>query len=401
MKQRICIFLISCLLFSCSNAQKEDNVEDTISTNIIVGAERTSEYFPFLNGKKIGIVANQTSVIGNSHLVDSVHYSGFNVVKVFGPEHGFRGKAADGEHVDNSIDQKTGIPIVSLYGAHRKPSQTSLDGIDLMIFDIQDVGARFYTYISTMSYMMEACAENDIEFLVLDRPNPHGDYIDGPVLEKNHSSFVGLHPIPVVHGMTVGEYAQMVNGEGWLIHEIKCKLTVISCMNYDHKMIYKLPIAPSPNLPNNTAIQLYPSLCFFEGTFISIARGTEFQFQVFGHPDYLLGNFTFTPEEIPGVAKHPKYEGELCFGQSLKSYADGILATERKLHLNWLINVYDFFDESDDFFTHYFVKLAGTNELQIQIYEGKSEEQIRASWQDDLSKFRQIRKKYLIYTDFE
>jgi len=397
-KNKIYIVLFLSSLFACSNAQNKDIIET--SNTIIVGAERTTEYFHFLKGKKIGIVANQTSFIKNTHLVDSVHNAGFDVIKVFGPEHGFRGKAADGEHVDNDIDEKTGIQIVSLYGSNRKPLTKDMEGLDLMIFDIQDVGARFYTYISTMSYVMEACAEKGIEFLLLDRPNPHGDYIDGPVLEKNHSSFVGLHPVPVVHGMTVGEYAQMVNGEGWLKGDNKCMLTVIPCKNYDHKIIYKLPIAPSPNLPNNTAIQLYPSLCFFEGTFISVGRGTEFPFQVFGHPDYLLGSFTFTPKKIPDVTNFPKYEGELCFGQSLNGYADEILKKERRLHLNWLIDMHDYFEESGDFFTNYFAKLAGTNELQIQIYKGKSEEEIRASWQDDLNKFRQIRKKYLIYTDF-
>jgi len=395
------ILVILIVLSSCTNAQQQNKQLEVTDRKIIVGAEQTKEYFPLLEGQKIGIVANQTSVIGKIHLVDSLHNSGFNVVKAFGPEHGFRGKAADGEVVENNMDVKTGIQIISLYGAQRKPSSKNLEGIDLMIFDIQDVGARFYTYISTMSYVMEACAENNISFLVLDRPNPHGDYVDGPVLEKKHSSFVGLHPVPVVHGMTVGEYAQMVNGEGWLKGRIKCDLTVVACENYDHRIIYKLPIAPSPNLPNNTAIQLYPSLCFFEGTFISVGRGTEFPFQVIGHPEYFLGSFTFTPKEIPGVAKYPKYEGELCFGESLSAYSDSIMNTERRLHLNWLIDVHDYFKESGNFFTHYFVKLAGTNNLQIQIFNGKTEEEIRASWQDDLNKFRQIRKKYLIYTDFE
>ena len=266
--------------------------------NIIVGAERTELYFPLLKSKKVGVIANQTSVIGNVHLIDSLVNAGINVQKAFGPEHGFRGNAADGEKVDNAVDSKTGIPIVSLYGANRKPSKESLDGIDIMIFDIQDVGARFYTYISTMSYAMEACAENDVEFIVLDRPNPHGDYVDGPLLEKEFSSFIGLHEIPVVHGMTVGEYAMMVNEEGWLNNQVKCKLKVIPVKNYDHLIKYTLPIAPSPNLPNQTAIDLYPSLCFFEGTIISIGRGTEFPFQVIGHPDFGIGSFAFTPEAI-------------------------------------------------------------------------------------------------------
>ncbi len=401
MNYRLYLLLISFLLSSCSFAQKDNNSDESINDRIIVGAERTDQYFSILKGGKIGIVANQTSFIANTHLVDSLHNAGYNVVKVFGPEHGFRGKAADGEHVENDIDPKTKIQIVSLYGANRKPSKKSMEGIDLMIFDIQDVGARFYTYISTMSYVMEACAEEGIPLLVLDRPNPHGDYVDGPVLEKQHSSFVGLHQVPVVHGMTVGEYAQMVNGEGWLKHGLKCELTVIPCESYDHNKIYELPIAPSPNLPNNIAIQLYPSLCFFEGTFISIGRGTEYPFQVIGHPNYMLGSFTFTPKAIPGVSNYPKYEGELCFGYSLKGYNDSILNTKRELQIGWLIEFYDYFRGSENFFTQYFVKLAGTNELQIQIYNGITEEEIRESWQNDLNKFRQIRKKYLIYTDFE
>ncbi len=250
---------------SCINAQQNN---DHSNKEIVVGAEQTELYFPLLQDKCIAIVANQTSVIGTTHLVDSLVNAGLDVKKVLGPEHGFRGMAADGEHVEDDVDKKTGVEIVSLYGSHRKPTSEDLDDVDIVIFDIQDVGARFYTYISTMSYVMEACAENDKEFIVLDRPNPHGDYVDGPVLEEEFSSFVGLHQIPVVHGMTVGEYAQMVNDEGWLKDSIKCNLTVISCDNYDHNTIYKLPIAPSPNLPNNTAIQLYPSLCFFEGTII-------------------------------------------------------------------------------------------------------------------------------------
>ncbi len=398
----ISVIVILLLLTSCSNAQQHNNNQTEITEiEIIVGAERTKEYFPLLVGKKIGVVANQTSLIGNTHLVDSLFNAGFNIVKAFGPEHGFRGMAADGELVKSDVDKKTGIQIVSLYGSNKKPSDDNLHGIDIVIFDIQDVGARFYTYISTMSYVMEACAENDIEFLVLDRPNPHGDYVDGPVLEKANSSFVGLHPVPVVHGMTIGEYAQMVNGEGWLKNGVECDLKVIPCDNYDHTVIYDLPVPPSPNLPNNTAIQLYPSLCFFEGTIISIGRGTDVPFQVIGHPEYLIGSFEFTPQEIPGVAKNPKYEGHVCYGQSLKGYADNILTKERRLHLSWLINVYTFFNGREDFFTPYFIKLAGTENLKNQIVEGKSEEEIRKSWEDDLNKFRQIRKKYLIYTDFE
>ena len=401
MNTNLCIVLFAVFLNSCLNAQKKDTSVNSTGNEIIVGAERTNEYFPLLAGKNIGVVANQTSMIDNTHLVDSLVSTGFNIVKVFGPEHGFRGQAADGEMVHHEIDQQTGIPIFSLYGSNKKPSAEILAGINVIIFDIQDVGARFYTYISTLTYVMEACAENNIEFLILDRPNPHGDYVDGPVLEKEFLSFVGLHSVPVVHGMTVGEYARMINGEGWLKDGMKCNLEIIRCINYNHKILYELPIPPSPNLPNNTAIQLYPSLCFFEGTIISVGRGTEFPFQVIGHPDYRVGSFVFTPHEIPGVAIHPKYEGEVCYGQSLKGFAENSLTKERRLHLSWLINLYDFFKDRDDFFTPYFDKLAGTDHLRMQVVEGLKEEEIRASWQADLNKFRQIRKKYLIYTDFE
>lgn len=386
------IFLSLCFL-SCSNAQKE-------KSPIIVGADQTQLYFPLLKGKKIGVIANQTSFLGKTHLIDSLVNSGMNVQKAFGPEHGFRGKAADGEKVDNSIDKRTGVQIVSLYGANRKPSTENLDSIDILVFDIQDVGARFYTYISTMSYAMEACAENDVEFLVLDRPNPHGDYVDGPILEKKFSSFIGLHQIPVVHGMTVGEYAKMVNEEGWLKNNVKCNLQVIPVKNYDHNTIYNLPIAPSPNLPNQNAIDLYPSLCFFEGTIISIGRGTEYPFQLIGHPDYLIGSYLFTPESIPGVSNHPKHEGEKCYGIGLRGFSDNKRHSNRRLHLNWLIDFHNFFKERDDFFTSYFDKLAGSDQLRNQIENGFSEEQIRESWQKDLDEFKIIRKKYLLYNDY-
>ncbi len=397
----IVVFLLQ--LSSCINAQQKNNqnqFEEPV-TELIVGAEQTELYFPLLKDKSIAIVANQTSVINNVHLVDSLINAGFNVKRVFGPEHGFRGKAADGEHVKDDMDTKTGVTVISLYGAHKKPSDKDLEDIDVVIFDIQDVGARFYTYISTMSFVMESCAENNIEFIVLDRPNPHGDYVDGPVLEKEFSSFVGLHPVPVVHGMTVGEYAKMVNGEDWLKNSIKCKLTVIPCKNYDHKIIYELPIPPSPNLPNNIAIQLYPSLCFFEGTIISVGRGTEFPFQIIGHPDFVIGSFVFTPEPITGVSSNPKHKGKTCYGQSLQGLAEQLLQRERKLNLGKLLGYYDFFKERDVFFTPYFEKLAGTDRLRKQIEEGLTEEQIRASWQEDLEAFKKIRKKYLLYNDFE
>ena len=311
-------FLILILLFafcSCGSAQL-DNSESEDLHPIITGAEQTTEYLPLLKGNNIAIVANQTSVIQNTHLVDSLFSLGMNIVKVFGPEHGFRGNAGAGDTINDDIDAKTGISIVSLYGKNKKPTGESMTDIDVVLFDIQDVGVRFYTYISTMSYVMEACAENTVSMIVLDRPNPHGDYVDGPVLDPDYTSFVGLHQIPVVHGMTIGEYAQMVNGEELLKDGVKCDLKVIPVKNYDHRTPYELPIAPSPNLPNQNSIVLYPSLCFFEGTIISIGRGTDFPFQVIGHPRYAIGSFTFMPEDREGVAINPKHEGEICYGYS-------------------------------------------------------------------------------------
>jgi len=397
------IVLLFWFLSSCSNAQQKNyqDQNEVSGTKIVVGAERTELYFPLIKDKRLAVVANQTSLTGNIHLVDSLLSAGFNVVKVFGPEHGFRGSAGAGEEVSNNVDAKTGLSVISLYGKKKKPSPEDLSDVDIVIFDIQDVGARFFTYISTMTYVMEACAENNVEFIILDRPNPHGDYVDGPVLEKEFSSFVGMHPIPVVSGMTMGEYAKMVNGESWLKNGVVCNLTVIKCGNYDHKKIHKLPIAPSPNLPNKTAVQLYPSLCFFEGTIVSVGRGTEFPFQVIGHPDFIIGSFIFEPKEIPGVAKNPKYEGQKCYGQSLQGFAENVLIENRQLHLNWLIYMYEFFKDRSDFFTPYFEKLSGTEKLRKQIIEGKSEEEIRKSWEKDLTEFKRMRKKYLLYEDFE
>jgi len=393
MLQRLIFATLYISLISCTSAQIK-------TEKIKVGAERTEVYFPLIEGKNLGIVANQTSTIGNIHLVDSLVHAGMNIVKVFGPEHGFRGRAADGEKVENDLDSKTGIPIISLYGANRKPTQQSLEGIDIIIFDIQDVGTRFYTYISSMTYMMEACAEKGIDMMVLDRPNPNGHFVDGPVLEKEYSSFVGLHEIPVVHGMTIGEYALMVNGEGWLTTEEKCNLQVIEMENWNHNSKYNLPIAPSPNLPNQTAIMLYPSLCFFEGTIISIGRGTDFPFQVIGHPDFMIGSFIFKPEHKPGIANHPKYEGQSCFGLSLQNSSEEILY-EGKLNLSWLLSMHEYFKDSGEFFTSYFDKLAGTDQLRVMIENGLSEQEIRKSWEEDLDEFKATRKKYLRYPDFE
>lgn len=393
------IFLFT-IISSCAPAQQQQGKSsNTSSTNLIIGAEQIPEYLPLLKGKRVGLVANQTTTIGSIHLADTLLSLGVQLLKVFGPEHGFRGAAADGEHVEDDHDLKTGLPIISLYGSNRKPSAESLAGIDIMIFDIQDVGARFYTYISTMSYVMEACAEQQIPVIVLDRPNPHGDYVDGPVLDTAFSSFVGLHQIPVVHGMTIGEYARMVNGEGWLNDSITCDLTVIPMKNYTHQTQYELPIAPSPNLPNQNAILLYPSLCFFEGTIMSIGRGTDFPFQVVGHPDYAIGSFVFMPEDRPGVALNPKHKGEICYGQNLTGFVDYLKQNPKRLYLSGLIDMYNYFKGKEDFFTSYFEKLAGTDQLRMQIESGKSESEIRESWQDGISKFKLIRSKYLLYSE--
>ena len=356
-----------------------------------------NDYLPLLKGR-IGIVANQTSVIyhdsGNSftHLVDTLLSRDIGVVRVFAPEHGFRGTADAGEIVKDGMDMKTGLPIISLYGKNKKPAFQDHD-LDRVIFDIQDVGARFYTYISTLHYVMEACAEQDIPLIVLDRPNPNGHMIDGPILEKEHQSFVGMHPIPITHGMTIGEYAQMINGEGWLKDGVKCDLKVIPVLGYSRTDPYQLKINPSPNLPNDVAINLYPSLCFFEGTTVSAGRGTDMQFQVFGSPDLNPDafEFRFKPEPNQG-AKYPKHEGTVCFGMDLRD--QGRL---EMLNLEWLIVAYNETTDKDEFFNDFFEKLSGTNTLREQIIAGQSAEEIRSTWSDGLQAFREMREKYLIY----
>jgi len=370
-------------------------------SKIIVGAEQTGLYFPLLKDKQIAVVANHTSLIGDAHLVDSLVSAKMAVAKIFSPEHGFRGKADAGQLIDNKIDLVTGLPIISLYGSHKKPTSEDMQDIDLVIFDIQDVGARFYTYISTMTYVMEACAENDIPIIVLDRPNPNGFYVDGPLLDTAFKSFVGMHAVPIVHGMTVGEYAQMVNGEFWMKDSIQCDLTVIPVANYTHSDFYELPKKPSPNLPNKYAVYLYPSLCLFEGTDVSIGRGTEYPFQVIGHPKFLLGSYIFVPRSIPGIATHPKHEGVYCNGQNLIAYAQEMQNNPAQLNLTWLLAYYNALKDKTEFFTDYFTLLVGTDLLQQQIEEGWDEAQIRESWQSGLSEFMKIRKQYLLYPDFE
>jgi len=366
---------------------------------IEVGAKQEIEYFSAIKGKSVGIVANQSTLVDGKHLVDVLVDSGVEIAKIYSPEHGFRGKADAGEHVSGEVDGKTGISIFSLYGKNKRMKPEHIEGIDVMIFDLQDVGARFYTYISTMHYVMEACAVANIPLIVLDRPNPNGFYVDGPVLEMEYQSFVGMHPVPVVHGMTVAEYAQMINGEFWLKDSLQCELICVKCKNYAHTSFYELPIKPSPNLPNMSSVYLYPSLCFFEGTVYSVGRGTDFPFQIYGHPQDFIGSYVFTPTSREG-AKSPKHENEQCFGARLTETVDQI-KKEGFLNLSYLLGSYQHFAKKDEFFISYFEKLAGNDRLRKQIEKGKTEGEIRESWQKDLNVFKAKRKKYLLYKDFE
>lgn len=368
--------------------------------DITNGAERMDFYLPMLQGKKVAVVANHTAMIGNTHLVDTLKASGINIIRVFGPEHGFRGEADAGEKIASTVDAKTGIPLVSLYGKNKKPTPEQISDIDIVVFDIQDVGARFYTYISTMSLVMEACAQQKKKFIILDRPNPNGHFVDGPILQPSYASFVGMHQVPVVHGMTVGEYGCMVSEEGWLEGGVKCDITVVPCLGYDHKVYYQLPIKPSPNLPNMESIYLYPTLCFFEGTVMSLGRGTEYPFQVVGHPLIKNTNFSFTPKSMPGAQK-PKLEGQTCHGYYLAEFGKEYIRDLGRIYIFWIIDMYQRFPEKDKFFTSYFNTLAGNKEFKEQIIAGKTEDEIRKTWEPGLQDFKKIRKKYLLYSDFE
>jgi uncharacterized protein YbbC (DUF1343 family) len=362
------------------------------SSEIKTGADNFDVYLPLLKDKKTGIVTNQSGILTNKiHLVDFLLEKNINLLKIFAPEHGFRGTADAGEHVIDGKDSKTNLPIISLYGDNKKPKPEQLAGIDILIFDLQDVGARFYTYISSLHYIMEACSENNIQLIVFDRPNPNGRIVDGPILEKEFTSFVGMHPIPLLHGMTIGEYAKMINGEKWLKNEIQCNLTVIPCLNYNRNMEYTLPTKPSPNLPNDQAINLYASLCLFEGTNVSVGRGTEKQFQIYGSPFLPKNGFNFTP--VPNFgAKEPMHKNQICYGEDLTS-----IPKVKQLELKWLLKSYQNTSDKSKFFNAFFTKLAGTKKLQQQIEDTVSETEIRKSWEDGLTKFRKIREKYLIY----
>ena len=362
------------------------------SSGIRTGAEQLDLLLPKLQDKRVAFLVNHTAVIGRTHLVDSLQKRGVDIKKILSPEHGFRGNADAGETVTDGVDTKTGLPVISLYGNNKKPTAEQLSDVDIVVFDIQDVGVRFFTYISSLHYLMEACAEQNKKLIVLDRPNPNGSYVDGPLLDPALKSFVGMHPIPIVHGLTVGELAQMINGEGWLEGKRKCELEIIKLKNYTHQTPYTLPIKPSPNLPNQQSVLLYPSTCLFEGTALSVGRGTQHPFEWIGHPDLKNQPFQFTPISIEGMAKKPPHENEVCFGIDLSTEKTG-----KEISLKYLIQFYNQFADKEEFFIPYFDKLAGTKQLKEQIKKGMTERQIKATWKKELDRYRNLRKRYLIY----
>ena len=388
--------ILFAFIFINSNIIAQKNDRNILQAeDAIVGASRLELYLPDLHNKNVGVIANQTSIFNNTHLIDTLLSEGINIKKIFTPEHGFRGSADEGAAINNSIDEKTQLPIISLYGNNKKPNQEQLKDLDVLVFDLQDVGVRFYTYISTMTYVMEAAAENKIPIIVLDRPNPNGFYIDGPVLEKENSSFVGLHQVPVVYGLTIGEYALMLNGEFWLKDSLQCDLKVIPLGNYNRNAIYELPVKPSPNLPNWESVYLYPSLCFFEGTIVSVGRGTQTPFQVYGHP-LMNEEFTFTPKQAEG-RKAPLLCDQVCHGEYLIDYAHNYMQNKNELQLSWIINAYNQLKDNEKFFNNFLVKLTGTKDLEQQIKDGISEKEIRKSWEPKLNEYKKIRNRYLIY----
>ena len=394
------LFLILLAFVACSNAKPaQKSVEQEVPlVEILTGDLRTEAYFPLLQGKRIGVYSNQTGMAGEEHVVDLLQRSGFNIVYILSPEHGFRGEADAGEKVDNSVDAKTGLPIVSLYGQQGgKPDAKTMQQIDVLVMDIQDVGLRFYTYYITMCRLMDACAEQGKELIILDRPNPNGMYVDGPILDMKHKSGVGWLPIPVVHGMTLGELAQMVNGEKWLPQGRQCKLTVIPCTGYTHQSRYALTVAPSPNLPNMKSIYLYPSTCLFEGTVMSLGRGTDKPFQIYGHPQMKEQPYSFTPRSKPG-ATNPPQKDKLCYGKDLSTLDDEAIIREG-LNLEYVIDAYQNLKLGDKFFTSFFEKLIGVDYVRQMIKAGKSAEEIRARWLPDVENFKAQRKPYLLYEE--
>ena len=378
--------LISLFTYSCTESNQVT----------VPGANRIDEYRHLIENRKVAVVANQTSMIGQTHLVDSLINIGTDIKVIFAPEHGFRELAPDGNTIQNGSDPLTGIKILSLYGTRVKPSPEHLKDIDVLVFDIQDVGVRFYTYLSTLHYVMEACAENNVKCIVLDRPNPNGFYSDGNIADTAYRSFVAMHPVPVVTGMTIGEYARMINGEKWLDNGIQCDLTVIKCKNYTHNTLYELPVKPSPNLPNMTSIYLYPSICFFEGTNISLGRGTPYPFQMYGSPLLPDRGFSFTPERLP-ESTNPPLLGEKCYGVDLRDAIEDKLVPSPGINLQWIIDAYNDYPDKEDFFTAYIERLAAGPELREQIQKGMTAEEIRASWEKGLEEFGKIRERYLLY----
>lgn len=398
------MLLLSCWFFVAQGRQENKKDESAI----VVGAERLGTYLPYLKGKRVAIAANHTSLIGKERSIDTLLSRGVQVVKLFGPEHGLSGATSANTFVSSGKDEKTGIPVFSLFGDHNKPTKEELKDVDLMLFDMQDVGARFYTYISTLHYVMEACAENNIPLLVLDRPNPHDGYVDGPVLEKGYQSFIGMHPVPIVHGMTIGEYAQMINGQGWLANGMKCKLSVVQMLHYYHGKDYTLSVPPSPNLNTQQAIYLYPSLCWFGATAISDGRGTYSPFQLLGNPEMKgMFRFSFKPQAIKGMSEHPMHEGKDCYGLDLRAFDVKNLRKEGKLNLRWLLDWYRWFPDKKRFFNGedkegeegilHFDHLAGNSTLRQQIKSGKTEKEIRQSWEPQLSAYKKMRQQYVLY----
>ena len=384
------IIFVACS--SMSESQKEAG-----KSRIILGAEQLDQYMSQLKGKRVALLVNQTSTIGSVHLVDTLQSLGVDIQKVFAPEHGFRGDYSAGAVVSNGIDQKSGLPVVSLYGRNKKPTPQMLENIDVVIFDIQDVGVRFYTYISTMHYVMEACAEQNKKLIILDRPNPNGFYVDGPVLKKEYSSFIGMHPIPIVHGLTVGELALMIEGEAWLKNKVKCNFQIVPCKNYTHDSLYQLPIKPSPNLPNMNSVYLYPYLGLFEGTNVSIGRGTDFPFQVVGRPEF-KGDYLFIPRSIPGVSDHPKHEGKECGGFVVNDVNLPRFFEQPSLNLDWFLLFYaKNTPENGLYFKNFIFKLIGNSTFKDQVIAGLSAQEIKQTWQSDLEEYKAMRKKYLLY----
>jgi uncharacterized protein YbbC (DUF1343 family) len=398
-------FITACVSLSFKNDAAVRKQPDYKNSNIITGADQTEEYVPYLKGKRVGVLGNPTTIIGKKHLVDSLLSRGINIVKVFGPEHGFRGNASAGAIVKDDIDSATGIPVISLYGPKRKPSKEDLADVDVMIYDVADVGCRFYTNINVLSHIMEACAENNKELLILDRPNPNGYLVDGPILDMRLKSGIGMFPVPIAHGMTIAEFAQMINGEGWLPNKMTCKLKIVPVKNYTHDMAYTLPVAPSPNLNTQQSIMLYPSLCLFEGTIISQGRGTHFPFTVLGAPALKdKYDFSFTPVSIAGMAETPLHMNEACYGIDLRKYDIEKLRKSKRINIQWMIDLYNAYPYKDKFFDRTqsrqmgdIDKLAGTYEFRKQIIAGKTAGEIRDSWEPGLSQFKTMRKKYLLY----